>query len=87
MRPASSFSAIMLASEASSKSSLAMSRWSGTGKTVLQNNPATSAYSEARRLVPDETAFPIVSLGTGQLARRIPFEEAKEWGKVQAQTP
>ena len=54
---------------------------------VFVNNPAMSAYSEARRLFPDETAFLIVSLGTGQLTRRIPFETAKDWGKVQWALP
>jgi predicted acylesterase/phospholipase RssA len=54
---------------------------------VFVNNPAMSAYSEARRLFPEETAFLIVSLGTGQLTRPIPFEEAKDWGKVQWALP
>lgn len=54
---------------------------------VFVNNPAMSAYSEARRLFPDETAFLIVSLGTGQLTRAIPFEDAKDWGKVQWALP
>ena len=54
---------------------------------VFVNNPAMSAYSEARRLFPNETAFLIVSLGTGQLTRPIHFEEAKDWGKVQWALP
>jgi predicted acylesterase/phospholipase RssA len=54
---------------------------------VFINNPAMSAYSEARRLFPDEASFLVVSLGTGQLTRPIPFEEAKDWGKVQWALP
>jgi predicted acylesterase/phospholipase RssA len=54
---------------------------------VFVNNPAMSAYSEARRLFPDEESFLVVSLGTGQLTRPIPFEEAKDWGKVQWALP
>jgi uncharacterized protein len=54
---------------------------------VFVNNPAMSAYSEAKRLFPDEKDFLIVSLGTGQLTRPIPFEEAKDWGKVQWALP
>jgi len=54
---------------------------------VFVNNPAMSAYSEARRLFPDETDFIVVSLGTGQLTRRIPFDDAKAWGKVQWALP
>lgn len=54
---------------------------------VFVNNPAMSAYSEARRLFPNEKDFVVVSLGTGQLTRRIPFDDAKEWGKVQWALP
>jgi predicted acylesterase/phospholipase RssA len=54
---------------------------------VFVNNPAMSAYSEARRLFPDEADFLIVSLGTGQLTRAIPFDEAQDWGKAQWALP
>jgi uncharacterized protein len=54
---------------------------------VFVNNPAMSAYSEARRLFPDEADFLVVSLGTGQLTRPIPYEEARDWGKVQWALP
>ncbi len=47
---------------------------------VFINNPAVSAYAEARRIFPDESDFLIVSLGTGELTRRIPYEDAKDWG-------
>ncbi len=49
---------------------------------VFVNNPATSAYVEARRLYPDENDFLVVSLGTGQHTRPIHYEEAKDWGKA-----
>ncbi|MEJ2670873.1 MAG: patatin-like phospholipase family protein [Deltaproteobacteria bacterium] len=54
---------------------------------VYVNNPAMSAYSEARRLFPDETDFLLVSLGTGSLTRPIRYQEAKDWGKVQWALP
>jgi len=54
---------------------------------VFVNNPAMSAFSEAKRLFPEEDAFLLVSLGTGQLTRPIFFEEAKDWGKVQWALP
>jgi uncharacterized protein len=54
---------------------------------VFVNNPAMSAYSEARLLFPDEDSFLVVSLGTGRLTRAIPFEQAKDWGKVQWALP
>jgi hypothetical protein len=49
---------------------------------VYANNPALCAYVEAistheRR---DPTDFLVVSLGTGQLTRRLPYDEAKDWG-------
>jgi len=54
---------------------------------VFVNNPAMSAYSEAKRLFPDEKQFLMVSLGTGQLTRPITFEEARDWGKAQWALP
>ena len=54
---------------------------------VFVNNPAMSAYAEARRLFPTETDFLVVSLGTGELTRRIPYEQAKDWGLVEWALP
>lgn len=48
---------------------------------VFINNPAVSAYVEALRLYPGEDIF-VVSLGTGELIRPIPYTEAKDWGKA-----
>jgi len=47
---------------------------------VFVNNPAMSAYAEARRYFPDETKFLLVSLGTGRKTQRIPYDEAYDWG-------
>jgi patatin-like phospholipase/acyl hydrolase len=47
---------------------------------VYANNPAMCAYAEARALWPQERNFLVVSLGTGELTRRIPYDEAKGWG-------
>lgn len=47
---------------------------------VFANNPAMCAYAEARVLWPDEDDFTVVSLGTGELTRQIPYDQAKGWG-------
>ena len=47
---------------------------------VFANNPAMCAYAEARTLWPDEEDFVVLSLGTGELTRRIPYDDAKGWG-------
>ena len=46
---------------------------------VYMNSPAVSAYAEARKLFPDEP-IAMLSLGTGELTRPIPYEEARTWG-------
>jgi patatin-like phospholipase/acyl hydrolase len=46
---------------------------------VFINNPAMSAYAEARRLFPRDKIF-VLSLGTGELVRPIEYDEAKDWG-------
>jgi|SRR5919112_2603767 hypothetical protein len=38
------------------------------------------AYVEARITHPDENDLLMVSLGTGQLTRKQPYDEAKGWG-------
>jgi patatin-like phospholipase/acyl hydrolase len=48
---------------------------------VFINNPSVSAYVEAKKLFPNEE-IKLLSLGTGELVRSIPFNEAKDWGKV-----
>ena len=49
---------------------------------VFINSPAVSAYAEAKKLFPDENEFFVVSLGTGELVRPIPYDDAKNWGKA-----
>lgn len=47
---------------------------------VYANNPALCTYIEARELFPDDTDFLVVSLGTGELTRRIQYKDARDWG-------
>lgn len=49
---------------------------------VFINSPVVSAYAEARRLFPDEDNIVVVSLGTGELVRRIDYEDALGWGRL-----
>lgn len=49
---------------------------------VFINSPAVSAYAEAKRIFPEENDFLVVSLGTGELIRPIPYDDAKNWGKA-----
>jgi patatin-like phospholipase/acyl hydrolase len=50
---------------------------------VFINNPAVSAYAEYRRIFPDEQDFFVVSLGTGEQVRPIPYEDARNWGQAE----
>lgn len=47
---------------------------------VFANNPAMCGYVEAQDIYPEEQSFFVVSIGTGELTRKIPFDEAKGWG-------
>lgn len=47
---------------------------------VYANNPGLCAYVEARKLWPNETDLVVVSLGTGELTRSIPYDDARNWG-------
>jgi uncharacterized protein len=47
---------------------------------VFANNPGMCALVEARDLYPDADEFLVVSLGTGEFTRRIPYEDARGWG-------
>ncbi|HZM15962.1 MAG TPA: patatin-like phospholipase family protein [Candidatus Krumholzibacteria bacterium] len=49
---------------------------------VFANNPALCGYVEARCTYPDADDFLVVSLGTGELTRSLPYEEVKGWGVV-----
>jgi hypothetical protein len=54
---------------------------------VIAYNPAMFAYVEARQLFPEARDFLVVSLGTGQLTRGLPFEEVKNWGAARWAQP
>jgi uncharacterized protein len=53
---------------------------------VFANNPSMCAYAE---LLATGTAADVlmVSLGTGQLTRRLPYEKARDWGLAQWARP
>ena len=55
---------------------------------VYANNPALTAYAEAvkHHLEPD-TQIVVVSLGTGALTHRIPYEDAVRWGALEWAVP
>jgi patatin-like phospholipase/acyl hydrolase len=46
---------------------------------VYASNPAMCAYAEARRHHPDREVL-MVSLGTGELTRSLPYDSVKDWG-------
>jgi patatin-like phospholipase/acyl hydrolase len=60
----------------------ATQRFSLVDGGVFANNPAMSAYAEADRIAPKRPVR-IVSLGTGSLNRRYPYEDVKGWGVVE----
>jgi uncharacterized protein len=47
---------------------------------VFANNPTMCGYVEATKLWPDESRYVVISLGTGELTRAIPYDQAKTWG-------
>jgi patatin-like phospholipase/acyl hydrolase len=47
---------------------------------VYANNPAMCGYVEAVSLQSEPCEYLVVSLGTGQLTRPIPYQDAKDWG-------
>ena len=47
---------------------------------VHSNNPAMCAYVEAIKIHPEEKDFLVVSLGTGEPTRNMPYKEVKGWG-------
>lgn len=53
---------------------------------VVANNPAMCALAEAMRLWPGRE-YVVVSVGTGELERDIPYREAKDWGLVEWARP
>lgn len=53
---------------------------------VFANNPAMCAYAEAVKGRPDADVL-LVSLGTGELTRRLEWSDAKDWGLVEWARP
>lgn len=47
---------------------------------VFANNPAMCALAEAKSTHPDAADLLLVSLGTGELTRRMPYDDVKGWG-------
>jgi uncharacterized protein len=47
---------------------------------VHSNNPAMCAYVEAMKIHPEEKDFLVVSLGTGEPTRNMPYKEVQGWG-------
>ena len=81
----------MLCAEASRATSAAPTyfepvnlQWAEQSATLIDggvfiNSPAVSAYAEACKLFPDEP-IAMLSLGTGELTRPIPYDAARTWG-------
>lgn len=53
---------------------------------VFANNPGMCAFAEAKRRWPHEPVL-MVSLGTGHNTRKIKYEDAKNWGKLEWAVP
>ena len=54
--------------------------WALVDGGVFANNPAMCAYAAARQLYPNADEYLVVSLGTGELERKIAYEDARNWG-------
>jgi len=54
---------------------------------VFAYNPAMCAYVEALQRFPEAEEFLMVSLGTGDLTRRFPYDEVKDWGAARWAQP
>lgn len=54
---------------------------------VFANNPGMCAYAESRVLYKDTPDILMLSLGTGELNRCIPYNEAKDWGLMKWAKP
>ena len=53
---------------------------------ICINNPSVSGYAEALRCFPGEE-IKVISLGTGELTRKIAYDDAKDWGKLEWMLP
>ncbi len=49
---------------------------------VYANNPSMCAFAEAKVMFGSQADIMLVSIGTGELSRAIPYEEARDWGLI-----
>jgi predicted acylesterase/phospholipase RssA len=54
---------------------------------IVANNPALSAYVEARKCYPDARSFLILSLGTGRSGRTYSYDQLRRWGYIDWVSP
>jgi uncharacterized protein len=54
--------------------------WALVDGGVFANNPAMCGFAEALSIHGPDQGYLLVSLGTGQLTRPIPYGQAKDWG-------
>lgn len=54
---------------------------------IYANNPAMCGLVEARTAWPDAREFLVVSLGTGEQTKPLPYDKAKNWGLAQWAKP
>ncbi len=47
---------------------------------VFANNPAMCAFADAKVIYKDIDDIMMVSLGTGEMSKSIPYDKAKDWG-------
>lgn len=57
--------------------------WALVDGGVFANNPAMCAYVEAKSLAGEDADILMVSIGTGELTRRYPYDEVVSWGLAQ----
>lgn len=54
---------------------------------LVANNPALSAYVEARKVYRDARRYVIVSIGTGRSGRNFPHDTIRKWGYLDWVSP
>jgi patatin-like phospholipase/acyl hydrolase len=50
---------------------------------IAVNDPAVSAYAEARKVYPNAKGYVVVSIGCGDRADNITYQQCKSWGLLQ----
>jgi patatin-like phospholipase/acyl hydrolase len=54
---------------------------------IFANNPALSAYIEARKIYPQAARYLVLSLGTGVAEKSYTYEEVRSWGYMDWMSP